>query len=125
MEAHDFQIPYPGLSNVETIENVSSGYRMPPPENCPKEIYDLMLACWDTEPENRPTFKIIHERLVRIWKEMQANLFSEVNEFENCFDNFQKRSKIHPTKSSPGQKATNSTTLTSIPTNSSRCCVLQ
>ena len=32
------------------------GYRMPPPEGTPDEIYRLMLRCWEYQPENRPHF---------------------------------------------------------------------
>ena len=67
-----WQIPYQAWSNKETAEQVQSGYRMPAPKNCPPEIYELMLGCWHTEPENRPTFKMIYERIVTIWKEKKT-----------------------------------------------------
>lgn len=34
--------------------------------NCPQEIYDLMLQCWNTTPEDRPTFTSIYEKLKQI-----------------------------------------------------------
>ncbi|XP_072836351.2 tyrosine-protein kinase Lck [Pogona vitticeps] len=53
------RIPYPGMSNPEVIQNLERGYRMPPPENCPEELYKLMLQCWKDSPEQRPTFEFL------------------------------------------------------------------
>lgn len=50
------QIPYAGMSNAETAERVKNGYRMPPPELCPKELSTVMKKCWHEKPENRPSF---------------------------------------------------------------------
>uniref|UniRef100_A0A8C3CHZ2 Tyrosine-protein kinase n=1 Tax=Cairina moschata TaxID=8855 RepID=A0A8C3CHZ2_CAIMO len=51
------RIPYPGMSSVEVIRALERGYRMPRTENCPEELYDIMLRCWKTRPEDRPTFE--------------------------------------------------------------------
>ncbi|XP_056403389.1 tyrosine-protein kinase HCK [Hyla sarda] len=48
--------PYPGMSNLEVITALERGYRMQCPGNCPKEFYDIMLQCWQQNPEQRPTF---------------------------------------------------------------------
>nr|XP_060640124.1 tyrosine-protein kinase Lck [Anolis sagrei ordinatus] len=53
------RIPYPGMSNPEVIQNLERGYRMPPPENCPPELFQLMLQCWKDSPEQRPTFEFL------------------------------------------------------------------
>ncbi|XP_063312078.1 tyrosine-protein kinase Lck [Pelobates fuscus] len=50
------RIPYPGMTNPEVIDRIERGYRMPQPDNCPKELYDWMLHCWKDRPEERPTF---------------------------------------------------------------------
>ncbi|NXG79961.1 HCK kinase, partial [Baryphthengus martii] len=51
------RIPYPGMSSVEVIRALERGYRMPRTENCPEELYDVMLRCWKAKPEDRPTFE--------------------------------------------------------------------
>ncbi|XP_058860036.1 tyrosine-protein kinase HCK isoform X1 [Acipenser ruthenus] len=49
--------PYPGMSNPEVIRSLERGYRMPRPEACPEELYEIMLKCWKNRPEDRPTFE--------------------------------------------------------------------
>ncbi|XP_015209023.2 tyrosine-protein kinase Lyn isoform X2 [Lepisosteus oculatus] len=50
------KIPYPGMSNSDVMTSIQRGYRMPQPEDCPKELYAIMSSCWKTKPEDRPTF---------------------------------------------------------------------
>ena len=53
------RIPYPGMSNVETIQQVDRDYRMPQPPGCPEPLYQIMLHCWNREPKSRPTFEYL------------------------------------------------------------------
>ncbi|CAH8591084.1 unnamed protein product [Schistosoma bovis] len=55
------QVPYPSMNNTETLHQVSTGYRMPRPVNCPQTIYDMLLRIWDSCPEKRPTFSVLFE----------------------------------------------------------------
>jgi serine/threonine protein kinase len=57
------QAPYPGLSNSEVIQEVSKGYRMPPPDNCPGQIVELMNECWHDDPLKRPQWINIFVKL--------------------------------------------------------------
>ncbi|XP_036376567.1 tyrosine-protein kinase Lyn-like [Megalops cyprinoides] len=50
------KIPYPGMSNGDVMMAVQRGYRMPCPEDCPSELYDIMNTCWKSKPDDRPTF---------------------------------------------------------------------
>lgn len=45
-----------GMSKAEVMSSVQRGYRMPQPDNCPKDFYDIMMSCWKNKPEDRPTF---------------------------------------------------------------------
>ncbi|XP_020795396.1 protein-tyrosine kinase 6b [Boleophthalmus pectinirostris] len=56
-------IPYPGLQTQEVFDQVTSGYRMPRPNKCPEFLYAIMLECWNAEPESRPTFRSLKQRL--------------------------------------------------------------
>ncbi|TNN65069.1 Tyrosine-protein kinase JAK2 [Liparis tanakae] len=41
------------------IDLLKQGYRLPAPENCPKEIHRIISQCWSSEPRLRPTFKTL------------------------------------------------------------------
>jgi fyn-related kinase len=51
--------PYPSMSNQEVLQQVSRSYRMQKPNNCPDRLYQIMLNCWKTNPEERPTFEAL------------------------------------------------------------------
>ncbi|XP_040283121.1 tyrosine-protein kinase Blk isoform X3 [Bufo bufo] len=57
------RIPYPGMTNPEVIRLLEEGYRMPCPENCTSELYDIMLKCWRETSEERPTFDYLQSVL--------------------------------------------------------------
>ena len=57
------RIPYPGMTNGEVLARVEQGYRMPPPPGCPDPLYQIMLDCWKTDPEERPTFEYLKYQL--------------------------------------------------------------
>ncbi|KAJ8029437.1 Myoblast growth factor receptor egl-15 [Holothuria leucospilota] len=53
-------VPYPGISSRELIQKLLDGYRMERPEECPEEIYEVMLSCWQVKPSDRPTFNTLY-----------------------------------------------------------------
>lgn len=55
--------PSTGMSNHEAFVRVDSGYRMPCPLECPPSVHKLMLSCWHRDPEKRPGFKALREKL--------------------------------------------------------------
>lgn len=50
------------MHNREVIEQVERGYRMPKPPNteCLDSVYNVMLQCWDADPDKRPTFEFLY-----------------------------------------------------------------
>ncbi|XP_075397481.1 tyrosine-protein kinase Fer [Tenrec ecaudatus] len=62
--------PYPGMTNQQAREQVERGYRMSAPQNCPDDIFKIMLKCWDYKPENRPKFTELHRELTAIKKKL-------------------------------------------------------
>ncbi|XP_048720592.1 activated CDC42 kinase 1 isoform X7 [Caretta caretta] len=40
------------------------GERLPRPEDCPQDIYNVMLQCWAHKPEDRPTFVALRDFLL-------------------------------------------------------------
>ncbi|XP_038659309.1 tyrosine-protein kinase HCK isoform X2 [Scyliorhinus canicula] len=55
--------PYPGMSNPDVIRSLERAYRMPRPEVCPLELYDIMMKCWQNKAEERPTFEYLQSVL--------------------------------------------------------------
>ncbi|XP_075265796.1 uncharacterized protein LOC142358239 isoform X1 [Convolutriloba macropyga] len=50
------QAPYPGIPNHEVYDHLQTGMRLKQPDNCPDQLYDIMMSCWRTNPTHRPTF---------------------------------------------------------------------
>ncbi|XP_038207978.1 tyrosine-protein kinase Shark isoform X2 [Zerene cesonia] len=48
--------PYGDMRGTEVIQLVESGERLERPDDCPDEIYQVMLDCWAYTPDARPTF---------------------------------------------------------------------
>jgi serine/threonine protein kinase len=51
-----------GLSNL--VNSLKIGHRLEKPPLCPKRLYNLMLQCWELNPQVRPTFSIVKEKLL-------------------------------------------------------------
>ncbi|KAM6473732.1 BDNF/NT-3 growth factors receptor isoform 9-T10 [Liasis olivaceus] len=60
--------PWYQLSNNEVIECITQGRVLQRPRTCPKEVYDLMLGCWQREPHMRLNIKDIHSLLQNLAK---------------------------------------------------------
>ncbi|XP_045133429.1 tyrosine-protein kinase Fer-like isoform X2 [Portunus trituberculatus] len=54
------EVPYHGYSNTKAREMIDTGYRMQAPLNTPDTMYQLMLKCWQYDPDNRPHFPEIY-----------------------------------------------------------------
>lgn len=52
-----------GMTNPEVIRNLERGYRMPCPDGCPTELYSIIVRCWRSKPEDRPTFEYLQSIL--------------------------------------------------------------
>uniref|UniRef100_A0A671T5J3 Tyrosine-protein kinase receptor n=1 Tax=Sinocyclocheilus anshuiensis TaxID=1608454 RepID=A0A671T5J3_9TELE len=60
--------PWYQLSNNEVIECITQGRVLQRPRTCLKEVYDLMLGCWQREPHTRLNIKEIHNLLLNLAK---------------------------------------------------------
>ncbi|XP_078575877.1 uncharacterized protein LOC144861748 [Branchiostoma floridae x Branchiostoma japonicum] len=59
-------LPYEGMKGKRVMDMIKDGGRLQKPSNCPEEIYILMTRCWETLPEDRPTFPELKSSLIRI-----------------------------------------------------------
>jgi hypothetical protein len=57
--------PYPTVQNHELLNFLKSGQRLERPENCSETLYEVMLHCWATDPDDRPNFSDICKKLDR------------------------------------------------------------
>jgi fyn-related kinase len=71
------RIPYPGMSNTEVVQKVTAGYRMPQPANCPKHFYDVMLDCWHSNFQDRPTFNSLKHTLENFFENDNETQYRE------------------------------------------------
>ncbi|XP_022111631.1 angiopoietin-1 receptor-like, partial [Acanthaster planci] len=76
--------PYPGIESKSLAQRLLDGYRMPKPENCTDDIYNLMLECWQEIPSRRPTFKEINEVL----EDMSAHSNEQIYMSPTIYENF-------------------------------------
>ncbi|KAG8575402.1 hypothetical protein GDO81_009542 [Engystomops pustulosus] len=61
-------VPYTSMSNQQTREAIEQGIRLPAPDMCPDDIYNLMLRCWEYDARKRPNFGTVHQELISIRK---------------------------------------------------------
>ncbi|XP_038130773.1 NT-3 growth factor receptor-like isoform X2 [Cyprinodon tularosa] len=60
--------PWFQLANNEVIECITQGRVLERPRICPKEVYDIMLGCWQREPQQRLIIKDIQNKLQALMK---------------------------------------------------------
>ena len=77
-------IIFSGMPNADVLGEIQNGYRLPkPPEHqfeCTESLYEMMLKCWSSNPEDRPTFKFLNDFLDDYF------VATEPNYLENPFD---------------------------------------
>ncbi|XP_068595081.1 NT-3 growth factor receptor-like [Brachionichthys hirsutus] len=60
--------PWFQLANNEVIECITQGRVLERPRLCPKDVYDMMLGCWQREPQQRLNIKDIQKILFTLMK---------------------------------------------------------
>jgi len=46
-------------TNQQVLELLNNGDRHEQPANCTRELYEIMLKCWNKTAEQRPTFEYL------------------------------------------------------------------
>lgn len=72
--------PYPGIQTDEHFhKKLKDGYRMDRPEKCPKCIYDIMTECWHIDPDKRPTFDEIYQKIYELLDQSTKSSYVDIN----------------------------------------------
>ncbi|XP_029309388.1 activated CDC42 kinase 1 isoform X3 [Cottoperca gobio] len=59
------QEPWLGLNGSQILHKIDKeGERLPKPDDCPQDIYQVVLQCWAQKPDDRPTFVALREFLL-------------------------------------------------------------
>ncbi|KAM8849241.1 tyrosine kinase, non-receptor, 2b isoform 5-T8 [Spinachia spinachia] len=59
------QEPWLGLNGSQILHKIDKeGERLPKPEDCPQDVYHVVLQCWAQKPEDRPSFVALRQFLL-------------------------------------------------------------
>uniref|UniRef100_A0A8C4GW42 Platelet-derived growth factor receptor alpha n=1 Tax=Dicentrarchus labrax TaxID=13489 RepID=A0A8C4GW42_DICLA len=72
--------PYPGMVVDSSFYNkIKSGYRMSKPEHAPHDVYEMMMKCWNSEPEKRPSFLGLSDTVASLLPSSYKRHYEKVN----------------------------------------------
>ncbi|CAH3184285.1 unnamed protein product [Porites lobata] len=72
--------PYPRTEGMEMYSLLADGYRMPKPSHVDDTLYQIMLSCWQDNPDNRPTFELLGSELKKM--ENQHKRLINMNDYD-------------------------------------------
>ncbi|CCD65129.1 receptor protein-tyrosine kinase [Caenorhabditis elegans] len=55
--------PYPGMPPEDVLPFLEGGGRIEKPDNCPENFYDVMMQCWNADPDDRIEFSDVRMQL--------------------------------------------------------------
>lgn len=71
--------PYGEIEQPDLIKLLEDGKRLPQPEHCPANVYEIMHNCWNYHGKNRPTFRYL------------TDFFSNDPEYQNVVELFKQQ----------------------------------
>lgn len=57
------KMPYENRSNLEVVEDITSGFRLYKPRLASQQVYQIMNLCWKEKSEDRPPFAMLLSQL--------------------------------------------------------------
>uniref|UniRef100_A0A914E192 Protein kinase domain-containing protein n=1 Tax=Acrobeloides nanus TaxID=290746 RepID=A0A914E192_9BILA len=77
------KVPYEALNDDEILEFLNQGKCLERPSNVNDQLYEVMMDCWNADPDSRPTFKALEKtffEIVEVKNELygyvQANIYN-------------------------------------------------
>lgn len=104
-------MPYPGQTNSDVMHFVASGGRLDPPEKCPARLSKIMIMCWNSVADIRPSFGEIIDLLdMCLQDEEVLNTDVSVCQFPltECFKDASTLAKTPSTAEEPNDKSSDS-----------------
>ncbi|CAH8593237.1 unnamed protein product [Schistosoma turkestanicum] len=77
--------PFANLTNAEAVEQIARGVRLERPDKCPHGLYEILLQCWNVNPNLRPTFSMLKPRIRELTVQYKSTSSSEPV-YLNCVD---------------------------------------
>ena len=69
--------PYGELKDWKGLSAyLDEGNRLKKPVHCDKDLYNMMMHCWEFERKNRPTFSALSDRLNSHYKALARNVYN-------------------------------------------------
>ncbi|XP_022781087.1 tyrosine-protein kinase SRK3-like isoform X1 [Stylophora pistillata] len=89
--------PYPEMDGGEILTLLESGYRMPKPQHVDDKLYDIMTNCWKEDPNLRPSFESLRDKLIDMEEQHKVELWTLQRGFStfDCSKFDLARTKMH------------------------------
>ncbi|CAG7827361.1 unnamed protein product [Allacma fusca] len=73
-------IPYPGMTwTTEFVDYLEQNLRLSRPKYASAEIYKIMMSCWEYEPDMRPDFRYLEDKLRAFFMFPSSSEYCDLN----------------------------------------------
>ena len=69
-----------GMAGHEMVREIQKGFRMEKPELAPHQFGEMMSNCWQTDPNERPTFLEMEEAIVPQLESSATSIYLNMND---------------------------------------------
>ncbi|XP_072025966.1 hepatocyte growth factor receptor-like [Amphiura filiformis] len=100
--------PYRQIANRDVYYYITGGNRLPCPENCREDVYNVMKECWSINPKDRSSFKVLTQNLSTIHSlQMQTDMEESQSRSGStgAKDEVNRDSYLHPMTEVAGHEA--------------------
>ncbi|XP_015775159.1 PREDICTED: hemicentin-2-like isoform X8 [Acropora digitifera] len=80
--------PYPRTNALKVMALLNKGYRMPKPNHVAEALYQVMLNCWQEQPDDRPSFEQLRNEL-KLMENQHKRLINMQDYDEKLYENME------------------------------------